>query len=384
MRVSGLFAGIGGVELGLHQAGHDTALLCEIEPGAQAVLRDKFPGVRLASDVRALSALPRGTELLAGGFPCQDLSQAGKTKGIIEGKNSGLVSEVFRLVEHGRVPHVLLENVSFMLALERGAAMRYLTSRFEALGYRWAYRVLDTRAFGLPQRRQRLYFLASREWEPAEVLFHGSEPDAEPPYQHGLPCGFYWTEGVRGLGWAVNAVPTLKGGSTIGIASPPAIWLPTGEIVTPDIRDAERMQGFPAEWTMPALAVSRPGHRWKLVGNAVSVPVARWVGQRLADGPRATNFATMPLDPQKAWPIGAFGGPGLSPLAVRTTMRPVQLQSSILTQFLQHEPKLLSQKATAGFLKRLDSGNLRCPPEFKAALRAQMASYQTELQLAVA
>ncbi len=98
----------------------------------------------------------------------------------------------------------------------------------------------------------------------------------------GLACGFYWTEGVRGLGWAVDAVPTLKGGSTIGIPSPPAIWMPDGEIVVPEIRDAERLQGFDADWTEPAAATSRrKGARWKLVGNAVSVPVARWVGERL-------------------------------------------------------------------------------------------------------
>lgn len=384
MKVAGLFAGVGGVELGLHEAGHETALLCEIEPGACEVLREKFPGVRLESDVRELKALPRGIDLLAGGFPCQDLSQAGKTRGIIEGKNSGLISEVFRLVERSRVPHVLLENVSFMLALGRGAAMRHVTSSFEELGYRWAYRVIDSRAFGLPQRRQRLYFFASRVWDPAEVLFHGAEPDAEPQTHRGLPCGFYWTEGVRGLGWAVNAVPTLKGGSTIGIASPPAIWLPSGEIVTPDIRDAERMQGFPADWTSPALAVSRPGHRWKLIGNAVSVPVARWVGQRLAQGPVKMALETRAFDHGKTWPVGAFGGPGVAPLAVRTTMRPVQEPSPLLTQFLRYPTKPLSLKATAGFLKRLESGGLRYPPEFKSALEAHVSAFQGQFQLAVA
>ena len=117
------------------------------------------------------------------------------------------------------------------------------------------------------------------------MLFADNEQPVVTPYKRGLWCGFYWTEGLRGLGWAVDAVPTLKGGSTIGIPSPPAIWNSgDGSITTPDIRDAERLQGFDADWTLPALDVGgvRRGHRWKLVGNAVSVPVARWVGDRLA------------------------------------------------------------------------------------------------------
>src|SRR5213076_10234 len=95
-----------------------------------------------------------------------------------------------------------------------------------------------------------------------------------------FPCGFYWTEGIRGLGWAVNAVPTLKGGSTVGVPSPPAIWMPAGEIVTPSLCDVERLQGFETDWTKPAEKVVRPSLRWKLVGNAVSVPVAAWLGRR--------------------------------------------------------------------------------------------------------
>jgi DNA (cytosine-5)-methyltransferase 1 len=74
-------------------------------------------------------------------------------------------------------------------------------------------------------------------------------------------------------------VPTLKGGSGLGIPSPPAIWMPDGHFVLPDIRDAERLQGFPAGWTEAALTGhSKEGARWKLVGNAVSVPVSRWLG----------------------------------------------------------------------------------------------------------
>ena len=367
MKVVGLFAGIGGIELGLAAAGHATSLLCEIDPAARAVLAARFPKLPLHDDIRTLDAFPRGTELVAAGFPCQDISQAGKTHGI-SGKNSGLVNEIFRLLEKSDVPNVLLENVSFILALGRGHAMRHVTAELERLGYRWAYRVLDSQAFGVPQRRQRMYLLASKEFEPFEILMKGDVTPAESADWHGKACGFYWTEGVRGLGWAIDAVPTLKGGSTVGIASPPAIWMPDGRIVTPDIRDAERMQGFSADWTEPALTVARSGFRWKLVGNAVSVPAAQWIGTRLKEGAAAVDLRVRTFDPTRKWPVAAFGGPRQRALAVDISMWPVAMPRVPLTRFLLQEPKLLSYKATAGFVSRLRSGSLHFPQEFLAAL----------------
>jgi DNA (cytosine-5)-methyltransferase 1 len=77
MQVVGLFAGIGGLERGPAGADHHAALLCEIDPGAWAILAAAFPNTPIAADVADLELLPAGTELLAAGFPCQDLSQAG-------------------------------------------------------------------------------------------------------------------------------------------------------------------------------------------------------------------------------------------------------------------------------------------------------------------
>ena len=157
-----------------------------------------------------------------------------------------------------RVPFVLLENVPFMLQLNRGEAIRHIVGEFEELGYRWAvlcYRLPCVRIAAAPRT---VFLVASTEVDPANVLL---QDDAGPARDIETPSsayGFYWTEGSRGLGWAVDAVPTLKGGSTIGIPSPPAIWLPDGRIVTPEIRDAERLQGFEDDWTVPAGEVVRP------------------------------------------------------------------------------------------------------------------------------
>src|SRR5581483_7195305 len=95
LRVAGWFAGIGGIELGLADSQHRSELLCEIEPSAQRVLRARFEDVPLVDDVREIDRLPE-VDLVAAGFPCQDLSQAGRTEGIT-GSRSGLVDEVFRL-----------------------------------------------------------------------------------------------------------------------------------------------------------------------------------------------------------------------------------------------------------------------------------------------
>ncbi len=360
LRVAGLFAGIGGLELGLHRNGHTSELLCEIEPGAQQVLRDRFPGAKVVGDVRSIAALPE-VDLVAAGFPCQDLSQAGRTAGI-GGSQSGLVNEVFRLVadpEHSPT-WLLLENVPFMLQLDRGQAMRLLVDRLDELGFRWAYRVVNTMSFGLPQRRRRVILLASRTEDPKSVLF---VDDAGPPksrYRDGVPCGFYWTEGSRGLGWAVDAVPTLKGGSTVGIASPPAIWVPEEEaIVTPHIRDAERLQGFPAGWTEPAMKTgARPGARWKLVGNAVSVPVSVWLGQRLRFPSTYEAVTDDPMSVGDPWPTAAWGEGGAA-YRVKLSEFPVRKRRHHLVEFLRHPTNPLSPRATAGFLRRAEAGSLR-------------------------
>jgi DNA (cytosine-5)-methyltransferase 1 len=371
LNVVGLFAGVGGVELGLKNAGHHCVLLCEIEEAAQAVLKDRFPKVQLHGDVKTLSSLPNNVDMITGGFPCQDLSQAGKGAGILKGTRSSLVGEIFRLVQTSNAPYVLLENVSFMLKLDSGKAMDVLASAFEELGYKWAYRVVNSLAFGVPQRRERVIFLACRNDDPRSVLFADEvdEPQTEIDLVGKVPCGFYWTEGIRGLGWAVNAVPTLKGGSTIGIPSPPAIVFPTGFVGTPDIRDAERMQGFPADWTEPACEVAKPSVRWKLIGNAVTVDLFKWVGDRLRrPNLRGTRVEGWPMNKKGGWPRAGWNvGSGRYGSAISSY--PVLTERPDLTTWLRHSPKPLSLRAVTGFLERTERSSLRFPPNFIKFLR---------------
>ena len=374
LRTVGLFAGVGGFEEGFRQTGHETALLCEVDAACRAVLEERFTAP-IHDDVTTLSRLPPDTELLAAGFPCQDLSQAGQTCGIT-GARSGLIGEVFRLITARRVPWVLLENVPFMLQLGRGQAMHVIIEELERLDYRWAYRVVDSRCFGIPQRRRRVYLVASLEGDPREVLFadEAGPPREVHPYRE-VACGFYWTEGVRGLGWAVNSVPTLKGGSTVGIPSPPAIVLPSGEICRPEIRDAERLQGFEPDWTKPAESVARPGARWKLVGNAVSVPAAAWIGGRLAKPGAIRPFVVERLAENAKWPTAAWGGGG-ERLRVEATEWPQKTRQPDLGDFLAYPMDYLSEKATAGFLARTSRSSLRFPEGFLDCVREHLERMQ--------
>ena len=377
LKVAGLFAGIGGLELGMAASGHQAQLLVENSSPAMHVLRQRFPDTKLEADVRDVRSLPKGTDLVVAGFPCQDLSSVGRKAGIV-GARSSLVGEVLRLLEDGDVPWVVLENVPFLVSLGRGAALRVITTALTQLGYRWAYRVVDTNAFGLPQRRNRWYLVGSRVGDPRDVLL---ADDCEKPLAtSGYPdvaCGFYWTEGMRSFGWAVDGVPPIKCGSSVGVASPPAIRLPSGSYVTPDLRDTERLQGFPVDWTAPADEVARRGERWRMVGNSVSVPVAAWVGRRLVDPGRYDCAADLPWDGIKwsrraAWADfdGVVHVADVGPWPVWEPRLP-------LVDFLRFPGKPLSVRAASGFLRRTDKGSLRFPGGFLDELAAYAESAPT-------
>lgn len=377
MKIAGLFAGIGGIELGFQRAlgeAVETELLCEWWQPARKVLAARFDGIPLHPDVRELRDLPADLDVLAAGFPCTDLSQAGRTAGIA-GAASSLVAHVFEALrlagaKGDRLPWLLIENVPNMLALDRGQAMRYLVHELEQLGYRWAYRTVGSRFTGSPQRRRRVLLVASTTHDPREVLFSDDAgPRPEEDYTEDA-YGFYWTEGRGGLGWAQDAVPTLKGGSTIGIPSPPAIWLPDAspghKFVTPRVEDAEAMQGFPRGWTAPAdLGRLRRGPRWKLVGNAVTVDVAAWVAGRIA-APGSFDAASTLWERTGSWPAAAWGEAGrvwVLPVSEHPVQAPYQHLLDLVD--VTAAPSL-SHRGTTGFLRRLTQGNLGRHPGFRA------------------
>ena len=160
MRVLDLFSGIGGFSLGLERAGMRTVAFCEIDPYCRAVLRKHWPGVPIYDDVRSLTAdaLARdgiAVDLICGGFPCQDISIAGKRAGL-EGARSGLWSEYARLIGELRPLFVIVENVPGLLSLGMGAVLGDLA----ALGYDAVWDCIPAAAVGAPHRRDRLWVVA--------------------------------------------------------------------------------------------------------------------------------------------------------------------------------------------------------------------------------
>lgn len=352
--VAGLFAGVGGFELGLERAGHRTVLLCESDADARHVLRSRFKGVPIRKDIRNLHFLPRDVDVVTAGFPCQNLSQAGTTDGLA-GAHSRLVWEVFRLIRHREPPFVVFENVPFMLRLDRGSAIAKIVIRLESLGYKWAYRVIDAQAFGLPQRRRRVFILATRGDDPRDILLADNALRVQAARREGV-YGFYWTEGNTGIGLAVNAIPALKNGSAFAIPSAPAISLPNGRVVTPHICDAERLQGFPAHWTSLGRNGEGAKQRWRLVGNAVNVRVSRWIGCRLAT-PRKYSTTGDGKLATEVWPTAAYNV-GRGRFKANVSEFPVERTQLRLSNFLRFEPRPLSIRATEGVLCRLLDSSL--------------------------
>jgi DNA (cytosine-5)-methyltransferase 1 len=374
MRAVGLFSGIGGFERGLAQSGISTDVMCENWEPAIQVLKRRF-GTDVVGDIRQLRAIPE-CDVVTAGFPCTDLSQVGRTAGI-GGDESGLIREVFRLVSRRTPRWLVLENVPNMLALHQGAPIRFIAQWLEEHRWHWAYRTVDSQNFGVRQRRRRTYLVASRTEDPRSVLFADNAPPLSARATHSA-FGFYWTEGNRGLGWGEGVTPTLKGGSKLGIASPPGVWLHErgigDAIARPTISAGERLQGFPSGWTD---AVNREGERWKLVGNAVTVPVAKWIGGRLVNPGDQVSVERRPFDDLKGWPKAAANVGGVRE-AWSLSERPVQIsaRASLASIMEKYGTVPLSIGATRGFATRLKASRLRSHAGFIEALDAHIDAHQ--------
>jgi DNA (cytosine-5)-methyltransferase 1 len=221
-----LFSGVGGLDLGLARAGFEHAFFAELDPWRREVLAAHWSGVHAYPDVRDVGntgdagrsvgyggaagngrqargdvhSRPReqACDLLCGGFPCQDLSVAGRRRGLA-GARSGLFHEFVRIADALRPSWILLENVPGLLSSNDGRDMAVVLGSLADLGYGWAYRVLDARYFGVPQRRRRV-FIVGRAGGDAEsalrVVCEGCGGDSAPRI-----CS--WTRTTSGPGGCV-------------------------------------------------------------------------------------------------------------------------------------------------------------------------------------
>src|SRR5258708_2164912 len=160
MNVLDLFSGIGGFSLGLERAGMRTVAFCEIDPFCRRVLAKHWPDVPVYDDVRTLTAARVGScgqliDVICGGFPCQDISFAGKGAGI-GGERSGLWSEYARIIGEVRPKYVIVENVAALL----GRGLERVLGDLAALGFDAEWHCIPASAVGAPHRRDRVWIVA--------------------------------------------------------------------------------------------------------------------------------------------------------------------------------------------------------------------------------
>jgi DNA (cytosine-5)-methyltransferase 1 len=168
-----LFAGIGGFDLGFERAGYDIRWQVEIDPWARAVLAKHWPHVHRHDDIRTAGAHNlEAVDVLCGGFPCQDISLAGKGAGMGEGTRSGLWSEYARIIRELRPRYVVVENVAALLARGLGRVVGDLA----ACGYDAEWDCIPAAAVGAPHRRDRLWLVAYTNGGRFEASHSGEWP----------------------------------------------------------------------------------------------------------------------------------------------------------------------------------------------------------------
>lgn len=273
MRFASLFAGIGGFDLGLENAGMTCATQIEIDPYPHSVLERHWPDVPKLYDIKETS-IPH-VDLICGGFPCQDLSVSGQRRGLA-GERSGLWFEYARIVDETRPEWVVIENVGGLLSSNNGDDMAAILGALEQLGYVWAYRLVDSQWFGVAQRRRRVFIvghLAAAGGRAGQILFEPESVrrDSPPSRPAGSAVAALTASGVGTCGaddnqaQAGHLMPVaVHGNSRVRRLTPV---------------ECERLQGFPDGWA-DNLSDSR---RYKALGNAVTVNVAEWIGRRITE-----------------------------------------------------------------------------------------------------
>jgi DNA (cytosine-5)-methyltransferase 1 len=200
MNILDLFSGIGGFSLGLERAGMRTVAFCEIDPHARKVLNKHWPDVPVFTDVSTLSKgdLSEQIDVLAGGFPCQDISTAGLGAGL-SGSRSGLWFQYHRLIKEIQPRYAIIENVS---ALRSRGLDQVLWSLFE-IGYDAEWHCIPAAAIGAPHQRDRVWIVAYPHSAHSEGRRLSSGTYAQ--YANTVSAGWWETEPA--VGRVANGLP---------------------------------------------------------------------------------------------------------------------------------------------------------------------------------
>lgn len=289
MTINSFFAGIGGFDLGFEQLGFDILFQCEINDFCGQVLNHHWPSVPLVKDIRKIDSdkIPNA-QIWCGGFPCQDVSVARGSHGRdgLKGANSGLFYDFMKLAIKKRPKIILLENVTGLLNSHNGQDFKIVLESLTTLGYGVSWRVLNTRYFGAPQSRPRVYICA---WlgspESATFALHEYSGSIKPdsPRQAFLKISKSNSLGVFVPEIAYCLAATSGRHTGTDWSRTYISYKDTVRRLTPT--EAEKLQGFPENWTLPSHLSNKASDldslRYHAAGNAVSVPTVRWVADRI-------------------------------------------------------------------------------------------------------
>ena len=298
-KVASFFTGIGGFDIGFEQGGFEVSFQCEVEPFCNAVLEAHWPKVPRWDDITTLNyARIPFSDVWVGGFPCQDLSLArmGKRDGL-RGSKSRLFHEFARLVGEGKPRVLVIENVAGLLSSHKGRDFGVLLDTLAELGYAVGWRTLNSKNFGVPQSRQRVYIVGCYRdgGGPPSILFeperskgdskargpNGKKPSSpfkkivgdtsgEGPVIQSIAYCLYATSARHtGTDWSRNYVCYPERGDV--------------RRLTP--RECEGVMAFPPSWTLPENSTldgdALDSARYHALGNAVTPPVAKWLAYHI-------------------------------------------------------------------------------------------------------
>lgn len=182
VRVADLFAGMGGIRLGMHDAlkkrgiQDDTVFISEIKKSAIEVYKDNFGNPDIVGDITKISEkdIPDIDYLLAG-FPCQAFSYAGKRRGF-EDTRGTLFFDVARILKEKQPRGFILENVEGLTTHDKGRTFETIINTLENIGYTVSYKVLDSKDFGLAQSRKRIYIVGTNNGKKVNLNFESNKP----------------------------------------------------------------------------------------------------------------------------------------------------------------------------------------------------------------
>ena len=272
MRVLDLFSGIGGFSLGLERAGMHTVAFCEQNKYCHAVLKKHWPEVPIYDDVRTLTAARLAddgiaVDVICGGFPCQDISIAGKGAGLA-GARSGLWWEFHRLIAEIRPAWVVIENVSALRHKGLGDVLRSLA----AVGYDAEWHCIPASAVGAPHRRDRIWIVAYPNGEQQQSMLSGCgvERSAAPAPARAMDIDVAgggrdnaWSQDVADTGCVTAQIQTNGRFSAIPLPQRHTWWE-----TEPDV--GRVVDGIPARLD-----------RLKALGNAVVPQIPELIGRAI-------------------------------------------------------------------------------------------------------